>query len=1479
MASRQSNRLEMLINITSKGGPELSKLGSAAKKLGAIFDHLDKAMEKAELTTREGRGEYKRFAGNIKGLMAETNKYSQAKQKLNKELRKDPSKQNAATIDKLRSATAKAMSAAKSYGKSVNEIVPGLVKLNFTKKEVLKNTKLLAQAEGQAAAKAKNFIGVTKQKDRATNRSSSAVKKNTIDIKKNTIEVKKNEFANNQLRQRLDTTGGGAFARMRRSAGALRNQLLLLTFATAALRSAFNSSFAAANELEASLKGLGAVAINTGASFEGAKQAALDLNKQGLLSIQDAAAGLKNLLSSGFGLPEAIKLMNTLTDAASFNRQGTLALGQAVVGATQGIKNQNSIMVDNAGITKNLSIMYKEYAASIGTSAGKLDEAQKRQAIFNGILKEGAVFAGNADAVINTMAGSLTVLGVNSQLAAAEMGKLVQPLASGFVKAFADSSKAIETFAKGIQDSDTRMVAMLEIGYKIEDFFSSVALVAGNAGKAISGLVLSIVNFSIGGVSAAGSLLKYIVVMKAFSAITGRVTMTQAAANEQLMAGNAIYKINTRQVLFQDAAYKNLNGTLTMVKLQYASLNVNMKAVSFSLTGMSNLISNLGAKFMALGTAIKVTTGSSSAFIGGMTLAVNTLGRAFFSLFKFALRFSAILFAFNIVSGIIGKFTGWNEALEQTEKNANRNTTALEALRQQIAGLDGQINRTLVTSRKFTDQLSNQSAYLIQSSIVKSEQQKLVALRSQFNKDMSLKEQAALQVQIDKQIEGLEKEQALLTEYQKKIEALNAEHEARIAGGIVRLNAQKTILQKRQGVEDVLTAFQTHLDILDQQADFHKTKLAAVDQNNFEILQAEKDYAQASLFAEQEVNFQRAELLKQGFNKMESIRTQYDKKMIESDLDELGRIKKKYENLRRVEVAGINAIADSMVGSETAGNTALGASYADATRSMGGVDVGQSVPGGGYGTGQLKEFIALQGKLKETLANTNLTEAQRNAILTDYNKKLDIQKANFQLVIDTYKQAGDGKEQIAYFNEINKQIDTQKESIGKLGTQYSAYTDQLDKSKTRVDEINKQREETINKAKEQLNNEELMMLGAAMYREDLRQLGNTYKELTNQVMLYGDANTGLLSQLDRNLMFQKDLNNVTEQYRNSVQGAKSMLLEFLNPMQTSDDLIRKQAEATDKLALKQAEAQAKAKDNVTLAKLQAEQEQAQLDYMESKPALFAKEIGLQKLRRDAADEKVRATEKEIEVLEKLNDIEKQALLDNNSAERVQQQIANFQKYAEFFSGFIGKMQDLESNRLMANMKYQKSLNKEVMNGVLNQKQADALALENMKVTRAEKAKQEKLALAGLIRDVGRQIMVYAAKKAAERGQIGQALGLLAAGVAANALINSYANKITREAESDYMDAQNRFERREAEIRGEGDNQAGSANQQRFGGSIKAQNLSVEINPTVVIQGEQVFIGQGSVNEFGAELQSLLLTSVNDAIENREIDLSNVSDRG
>jgi hypothetical protein len=41
--------------------------------------------------------------------------------------------------------------------------------------------------------------------------------------------------------------------------------------------------------------------------------------------------------------------MNRFKDSAAFGRQGALEFGQAIVGATEGIKNGNSALVDNAG--------------------------------------------------------------------------------------------------------------------------------------------------------------------------------------------------------------------------------------------------------------------------------------------------------------------------------------------------------------------------------------------------------------------------------------------------------------------------------------------------------------------------------------------------------------------------------------------------------------------------------------------------------------------------------------------------------------------------------------------------------------------------------------------------------------------------------------------------------------------------------------------------------------------------------------------------------------------------------------------------------------------------------------------------------------------------------------------------------------------------------------------------------------------------
>jgi mevalonate kinase len=94
-----------------------------------------------------------------------------------------------------------------------------------------------------------------------------------------------------------------------------------------------------------SMMGLQSVAKGTGNDINKVTQAATDLTKDGLMSISDAATSLKNLLQAGFGLDQAILLMNRFKDSAAFGRQGALSFGESIRGATEGIRNGNSILV------------------------------------------------------------------------------------------------------------------------------------------------------------------------------------------------------------------------------------------------------------------------------------------------------------------------------------------------------------------------------------------------------------------------------------------------------------------------------------------------------------------------------------------------------------------------------------------------------------------------------------------------------------------------------------------------------------------------------------------------------------------------------------------------------------------------------------------------------------------------------------------------------------------------------------------------------------------------------------------------------------------------------------------------------------------------------------------------------------------------------------------------------------------------------
>lgn len=188
----------------------------------------------------------------------------------------------------------------------------------------------------------------------------------------------------------------------------------------------FKSSITEANRLDSALVGLSSVARAFGHDAGAAQQAARDLATDGLMNVGEAAAGLKNLLAAGFGLDQAIVLMHRFKDSAAFGRQGALEFGQAIVGATEGIKNSNSMMVDNAGVTKNLSVILQEAGFSANDLQRASSDVNVRMGIFKGLLKETNPQLGDTERLLKTSAGAQAQFNAQLTIFQQKAGKELQ---------------------------------------------------------------------------------------------------------------------------------------------------------------------------------------------------------------------------------------------------------------------------------------------------------------------------------------------------------------------------------------------------------------------------------------------------------------------------------------------------------------------------------------------------------------------------------------------------------------------------------------------------------------------------------------------------------------------------------------------------------------------------------------------------------------------------------------------------------------------------------------------------------------------------------------------------------------------------------------------------------------------------------------------------------------------------------------------
>lgn len=189
----------------------------------------------------------------------------------------------------------------------------------------------------------------------------------------------------------------------------------------------------AASETQSAWTGLNSIVVGTGGSFSKAQTFLNDYVSDGLIPLTNAVTAYKNLASRGYSTEQIEQTLTALKDAAAFGRQASYSYGDAITTATEGLKNENSILVDNAGVTKNVAKMWDDYAASIGTTANNLTQQQKIQAEVNGIMEETKFQTGDATRYADTYAGKLAKVSTAFYNLKVAVGQVIAPIAELFL--------------------------------------------------------------------------------------------------------------------------------------------------------------------------------------------------------------------------------------------------------------------------------------------------------------------------------------------------------------------------------------------------------------------------------------------------------------------------------------------------------------------------------------------------------------------------------------------------------------------------------------------------------------------------------------------------------------------------------------------------------------------------------------------------------------------------------------------------------------------------------------------------------------------------------------------------------------------------------------------------------------------------------------------------------------------------------------
>lgn len=248
-----------------------------------------------------------------------------------------------------------------------------------------------------------------------------------------------------KFKSQLNGLQGQANQASTKISGALKGigKAALAAFSVAAVTKFGKACLDVATQTSNAWIGLNSILTGQGKSFSQAQKFIQDYVSDGLVPLNNAVTAYKNLAARGYSSEQIKKTMTALKNSATFGRQSTYSLGEAVQSASEGLKNENSILVDNAGVTKNVAKMWEDYAKSVGKSTNQLTQQEKINAEVNGILEETKFQMNDASIYANTYSGKMAQLSFAFTSMKTAIGNVIQPIAKMLIPVLTSAANAV----------------------------------------------------------------------------------------------------------------------------------------------------------------------------------------------------------------------------------------------------------------------------------------------------------------------------------------------------------------------------------------------------------------------------------------------------------------------------------------------------------------------------------------------------------------------------------------------------------------------------------------------------------------------------------------------------------------------------------------------------------------------------------------------------------------------------------------------------------------------------------------------------------------------------------------------------------------------------------------------------------------------------------------------------------------------------